>query len=60
MSSDALETFESIFIGKRRIKDKNDSELLKNFLNDHSKEIHDIFQHLKHKSWADLDQTNNS
>jgi len=60
VSSDALETFESIFTGKMRIKDKSDPELLVHFLNEHSKEIHDIFQHLKHKSGADLDHTTNS
>lgn len=32
VSSDALETFTSIFIGKRRIKIKGDAELLSNFL----------------------------
>lgn len=57
VSSDALETFASIFTGKRKMKTKGDAELLSNFLGQQSKEIHDIFQRLKHKTGADLDQT---
>jgi len=32
VSSDALETFASIFTGKRKMKTKGDAELLSNFL----------------------------
>lgn len=60
VSSDALETFASIFTGKRKIKIKGDAEQLGNFLNQHSKEIHEVFQYLKQKTGLDLDSTNNS